>query len=121
MTTGLKLSRPFAAYVSVEAFPSRPDARRFVLHLRFELEGTWDSGEITWPWEYAVTAQGGDVDSRAASYEDRLAQEMQNFRRHVEYELELGGQHIYERAGSDGLVLAQQQPRDESAAPRADA
>jgi hypothetical protein len=121
MTMGLELTRPFAAYVSIEAFPSRGDARRFVLHLRFELEGTWDSGELTWPWEYADAPQDSDGRSRAGGYEGRLAQEMDNFRRHVEYELELGGQRIYERAGSDGLVLAQQQPRTDSTAPRAGA
>jgi hypothetical protein len=111
MTMGLELTRPLAAYVSIEAFPSRGDARRFVLHLRFEVEGTWDSGELTWPWEYSLAPQGSDAPSGAGSYEDRLALEMDNFRRHVEYELELGGQRIYERAGSDGLVLAPQQPR----------
>ena|SRR5450432_49833 len=110
----LELSKPFESYVSVEAFPSSGAARPYVLHLRYELEGSRDSGEITWPWEYSKAQHGRDARHVADSYELRLAQEMDKFRRHVEYELQLQEKRLYERAGSGALVLAQS-PKDRQA------
>jgi hypothetical protein len=111
VTMSLDLSKPFESYVSIEAFPSSGDVRRYVLHLRYELEGTWESGEITWPWELQAQ-QGGAGHVVAASYAARLVEEMENFRRHVEYELQLQERRVYERTGSDALVLAARQKLD---------
>jgi hypothetical protein len=102
----LELSKPFESYVSIEAFPSSGDARPYVLHLRYELDGSRDSGEITWPWEYSRAQQCSDAQPVADTYELRLAQEMVKFRSHVEYELELQQKRLYERHGSGALVLA---------------
>jgi hypothetical protein len=107
----LELPRPFAAYVSIEAFPGSGDTRRYVLHLRYELAGTWESGELTWPWVYAVPP-GGDGQNGTSGYEQRLAEEIENFRRHVEYELELQERRLFERAGGEALVLAQREQSD---------
>ncbi len=103
----LQLVNSFESYISIEVFPRRGNLQRYVFHLRYELEGTWDAGELTWPWEIVVPDPDPNGRRLSDEYRKRCPAEIQNFLRHVEYELELRKQRLYERSDADSLVLAE--------------
>ena len=83
----IELSKPFESYVSVEALPKEGDARRFVLHLQFLVQGSTTTREMTWPWIYAATRKAEDRRKFVDELQTQCMREMALFRKHVEYEL----------------------------------
>jgi hypothetical protein len=100
----LDISKPFESYVSVEELPRTGDARKFLLRLLFEVEGTLETRELTWPWSYSGTQEAIDQKHGADGLRERRMHEIDMFRRHVEYELGVQKRRLYEVEGRETLM-----------------
>jgi hypothetical protein len=90
----------------MEELPNTGDARRFLFHVTFEIEGTRQTRQMTWPWTYTTSravpdAHGG---GKGDGIKECRLREMDAFRQHVEYELGAQGGRAYSLNGSDVLI-----------------
>jgi hypothetical protein len=105
----LQISKPFESYVSVEVFPRTGNARSFQLRLLFEVEGTLNTREMTWPWTYSGSEETVARDHGVDGMREQCLREMDRFRRHLEYELGVQNSSVYSKDGvaADTLVWAE--------------
>lgn len=101
-----EIAKPFESYVSVEVLPRTDNARRFQLRIMFEVEGTLNSRELTWPWAYSGSQESTDHNHGIDGVRERCLREMDLFRRHIEYELGVQNSRVYTKAGTDVLIWA---------------
>ena len=88
----LHLSQAFDSYIILQQLEHQDPVRRFLLILPFNAEGETRLKQMTWPWEYSGALAG-------EGFKERLAQETELFREHVEYELQANGHQIHEVDG----------------------
>ena len=104
----LEISKPFASYVRLEEMESVDETRQFLLRLRFQLRPTGEPREMAWPWTYCTTPRhGGALKADSEDLTERCQTEVDNFRRHVEYELGAQAARAYSVNGSEILVWSQ--------------
>jgi hypothetical protein len=53
----IQASKDFASYVAEEELPRTGDARKFFIHLPYEIEGTIKTGSWAWNWKYSGTQE----------------------------------------------------------------
>jgi hypothetical protein len=100
----LQLLKPFGSYVTLRELPRNGDARAFLLTLPFTIENEDRTDLISWPWEYTGTQAALDRKDGGGAFQQRLAREIELFRRHLVYELNASQQRIYEDLDSGTLL-----------------
>lgn len=94
----------FMSRVAEEELPKTGDARKFLLSLVYELEGTNRTERRTLEWRYSGTQEAIDQKNGVDGYRGRHEREVESFRQGIERELNERGERLYAKEGSKILV-----------------
>ena len=100
----IQTDREFASFIAEEELPRTGDARKFVIHLPFEIQDTIKTGSWSWEWKYTGTQEQLDKNAAGNGLAAARDQHLQAFRRHIEKELAQQGERLYEVKGKRMLI-----------------
>jgi hypothetical protein len=100
----IQITKPFAAYVAEEELPRTGDARKFAIHLPYEIEGAIKTGSWRWEWKYSGTQEQLDKNSGKDGLASLREQQLKAFHGHIEKQLHEEGERLYEVEGKRMLT-----------------
>lgn len=93
---GIELKRPFSEYVAIDELPATGDAKKFVAHFVFQLEGTTKTETRSIEWSYSGTAQAIDQKNGVDGLRGRRQRALQQLERSVSAELDEIDDRVYD-------------------------
>lgn len=100
----IEISKPFEAYVAEEELPRTGDARKFAIHVPYEIEGTNRTSRWRAEWRYSGTQEEIDRKSGVDGLGPRRAREISALLTTIENDLRASGERLYEPEGRRLLV-----------------